>query len=153
MPIRATPIVSTGYVDRTYMEVVRGVKNIAQWSNKDNDTEIADDAAIEAAIATASAIIDTTLGGSYVVPFDVAEDASGATILRRWAEILASYELNVARGMQDNNPAQADLSAQREQVLAEMGEFVADANGSAAKSFASFTKIEPRTPLAPIVVI
>jgi len=136
------------YVDQAYMELVRGEKNIREWSNKDNSSDTTDTAAVQAAIDQAEALINAELKGNYVMPIELGEDATGTLILKGWAETLASTQLYMARGLQDDNAVGDKLRAERDAVMEQIARYVGD---SAASSF-DFEAVEVHVPYAPLVV-
>jgi phage gp36-like protein len=150
MPVTGTPVVvGDGYCTAAYIELRRGERNVIEWSNKDNNAETVDAEVVAAAIETGKAMIDQKLKGNYTLPIDLDEDDAGRIILRRWNEVLASYELFAARGMRDDNPAGNDLTKERDEVLAEIATYAGD---SPSATF-DFEAVEAYVPMAPLVVL
>jgi len=86
------------YADKSDIEDVFGVDNVATWSNLDNDQAEENEDRIEAAIARAEAVIDDRFrGGRYAVPL---QGSSGVpSVVRGWTARLAGIALCESRGL------------------------------------------------------
>lgn len=88
------------YCTQSDIEAVFGARNVARWSNLDNDDSAADTARINTAIAWASDYLDSRLRRRFAVPL-----SGGGAVLTDWCAKLAGVWLYEARG-QDTRGAQ-----------------------------------------------
>lgn len=107
------------------IENVFGTRNVAMWSNLDNDSETANTSRITVAIATAEdAISDRLRSSRYIVP--LTPNGSHSYTVKHWAAVLAGHWLYSSRVRGDET---SSVAAQHAQVMAEMDAVAAGGRG------------------------
>ena len=108
MPITATPITTSSAVGQfaaqADIESKFGIDNVRVWSQLDNTQTTADTGRIQSALNYADAKILGVFAnfGNYAKPFTPL--GTDATIVTRWAAILAGAWLYQSRGLRDQDP-------------------------------------------------
>jgi len=110
------------------IETVWGTRNVAIWSNLDNDSTSANTARITAALSQAEDTINDRFRGQtrYAVPL-TSNTGTHSQVVKTWAAVIAGkwlYDNRLIRGAPDTQTQQL-VDARMAQVMQEIDSYVA----------------------------
>ena len=122
------------YAIQSDLESFWGERNIAKWSNKDNDATTADTTAIASAITEAEEDVDNAFrDGVYALPFSPVPAK-----VKSWIVRLAGAALYAGRGLDDSDAEANKLKTTIDMVMSEMRTYLSGiATFSSSRAYGS----------------